>query len=98
MILIIIRKMYPAAELDALVNIVLVGIVITLDAVQKESNADHQRHREEDDHLTTRKERMKRIVMPLADTPQNRACLPSLERAISRTTYFGGRLFQFLCT
>ena len=98
MILIIIRKMYPAAEPDALVNIVLVGIVITLDAVQKENNADHQRHWEEDDHLTTRKERMKRIVMPLADTPQNRACLPSLERAISRTTYFGGRLFQFLCT
>jgi hypothetical protein len=29
--------------------------------VQNGSNADHQRHREEDDHRDTRKERMKQV-------------------------------------
>ena len=35
MILIIIREIYLAAEPDALVDIVLVGVVVPLDAVQK---------------------------------------------------------------
>ena len=43
MILIIIRKLYSAAEPDALVDIVLVGVVVPLDAVQKGSSADQQR-------------------------------------------------------
>ena len=70
MILITIRKIYPAAESDALVDIVLVDVVLPLDAVQNGSGADHQRRRKEDDHCTTRKERMKRVVVPLANTPQ----------------------------
>ena len=41
MILIIIRKMYPAAEPDALVDIVPVDVVVSLDAVQKGSSVDH---------------------------------------------------------
>ena len=88
MILIIIRKIYPAAEPDALVDIVLVGVVVPLDAVQNGSSADHQRRREEDDHRNTRKERMKRVVVPLADTPQKRDCRTSLEQANSRTIAF----------
>ena len=88
MILIIIRKVYPAAEPDALVDIVLVGVVIPLDAVQNRSSADHQRCREEDDHCSTRKERMKRVVVPLADTPQKRDCRTSFEQANSRTIAF----------
>ena len=88
MILIIIRKLYSAAEPDALVDIVLVGVVVPLDAVQNGSSADHQRCREEDDHCSTRKERMKRVVVPLADTPQKRDCRPSPEQANSLTTAF----------
>jgi len=88
MILIIIRKLYPAAEPDALVDIVLVGVVVPLDAAQNGSSADHQRCREEDDHRSTRKERMKRVVVPIADTPQKCDCRPSLEQANSRTIAF----------
>ena len=44
MILIIIRAIYLAAEPDALVHIVLVVVVVPLDAVQKGSSADQQRH------------------------------------------------------
>ena len=43
MILIIIREIYPAAEPDALVDIVPVDVVVPLDAVQKGSSADQQR-------------------------------------------------------
>ena len=43
MILIIIRAIYLAAELDALVNIVPVDVVVSLDAVQKGNSADQQR-------------------------------------------------------
>ena len=69
MILIIIRKIYPATEPDALVDIVLV-VVVPLDAVQNGSSADHQRHREEDDHRSTRKERTKRVVVPQRHSPK----------------------------
>ena len=86
--LIIIRKLYSAAEPDALVDIVLVGVVVPLDAVQNGSSADHQRRREEDDHRNTRKERMKRVVVPLADTPQKRDCRTSFEQANSLATTF----------
>ena len=40
MILIIIREIYPAAEPDALVDILPVNVVVPLDAVQKVSSAD----------------------------------------------------------
>jgi len=70
MILIIKREIYPAAEPDALVDIVLVGVVVPLDAVQNGSSADHQRCREEDDHRSTRKERMKRVVVPQRHSPK----------------------------
>ena len=43
MILIIIRAIYPAAEPDALVDIVPVDVVVPLYAVQKGSSADQQR-------------------------------------------------------
>ena len=43
MIFIIIRKIYPAAEPDALVDIVPVDLAIPLDAVWKGSSADQQR-------------------------------------------------------
>jgi len=69
MIFIIIRKIYPATEPDALVDIVLV-VVVPLDAVQNGSSADHQRHREEDDHRSTRKERTKRVVAPQRHSPK----------------------------
>jgi hypothetical protein len=65
MILIIIIKIYPAVEPEALVDIVHVGVVAPLDAVHKGSSAD-QRRREEDDPRITRKERTKRVVVPLA--------------------------------
>ena len=42
MILIIIRKIYPAAEPDALVDIVPVDVAVPLVAVQKGSSADQQ--------------------------------------------------------
>ena len=70
MILIIIRKLYSAAEPDALVDIVLVGVVVPLDAVQNGSSADNQRHWEEDDHRSTRKERTKRVVVPQRYSPK----------------------------
>ena len=79
MILIIIRKIYPAAELDALVDIVLVSVVVPLDAVQNESSANNQRHREEDDHRSTRKERTKRVVVPQRHSPKT--WLPAFTRA-----------------
>jgi hypothetical protein len=64
----VIRIIYPAAELNALVDILPVDVVVRLDAVQNRSSANHQRHREEDDHRTTGKERTKRVVVSLADT------------------------------
>ena len=79
MIFIIIRKIYPAAEPDALVDIVLVGVVVPLDAVQNGSSADHQRHREEDDHRSTRKQRTKRVVVPQRHSPKT--WLPPFTRA-----------------
>ena len=42
MILIIKREIYPAAEPDALVDIVLVDVAVPLDAMQKGSSADQQ--------------------------------------------------------
>ena len=41
MILVVIRKLYPSVEPDALVDIVPVDVVVPLHAVQKGSNADH---------------------------------------------------------
>ena len=79
MILIIIRKIYPAAEPDALVDIVLVGVVVSLDAVQNGGSADHQRHWEEDDHRSARKERTKRVVVPQRHSPKT--WLPVFTRA-----------------
>ena len=66
----------------------IVGVVVPLHAVQNGSSADHQRCREEDDHRSIRKERMKRVVVPLADTSQKCDCRPSSEQANSRTTAF----------
>ena len=43
MILIIKRDIYPAAEPDALVDIVPIDVAVPLDAVQKGSSADQQR-------------------------------------------------------
>ena len=37
------REIYPAAEPDALVDILPVDVVVPLDAVQKASSADQQR-------------------------------------------------------
>jgi hypothetical protein len=64
-------EIYPAVEPDALVDIVPVGVVVPLDAVQKGSNSYHQKRREENGHRTTGKERTKRVVVPLVDTPKN---------------------------
>ena len=82
MILIIIREIYPATEPDALVDIVYVDVVIPLGAVQKGSSADQQRDAGKKMIVadTTRKERTKRVVVPLADTPQKRDCRPSPSR------------------
>jgi hypothetical protein len=44
-------------------------VVVPLDALQKESSADHQKLREEDDHRTTRKKKTMRVIVPPADTP-----------------------------
>ena len=90
MILIIIREIYPAAEPDALVDILPIDVVVPLDAVQKASSADQQRDVGKKMIVTdtTRKERTKRVVVPLADTPQKRDCRPSPERVNSRTATF----------
>ena len=90
MILIIIRAIYPAAEPDALVDIVPVDVAVPLDAVQKASSADQQRDAGKKMIVTdtTRKERTKRVVVPLADTPQKRDCRPSPEQVNSRTAAF----------
>ena len=74
------------AELDALVDIMSVDAVVPLDAVQKGSNADQQRV--EDDHRTSRKERTKQVVPPVADTSQECDCRPSPEKANSRIITF----------
>jgi len=99
MILIIIREIYQAAELDALVNIVPVDVVVPLDAVQKGSSADQQQDATKKMIVTdtTTKERTKRVVVPLADTPQKRDCRPSPSRWTHRQQRFGGLLFQCLC-
>ena len=83
--MIIIREIYPAAEPDALVVIVPVDVVVPLDAVQKESSADQQRDAGKKMIVTdtTRKERTKRVVVPLADTPQKYDRQPSPEQANS---------------
>ena len=90
MILIIIREIYPAAKPDALVVIVPVDVAVLLDAVQKESSADQQRDTGKKMIVTdtTRKERTKRIVVPLADSPQKRDCRPSPEQVNSQPTEF----------
>jgi len=82
MILIIIIEIYSAAELDALVDIVPVDVVVPLDAVQKGSSADQQQDATKKMIVTdtTTKERTKRVVVPLADTPQKRDCRPSPSR------------------
>ena len=54
MILIIIREIYPAAEPDALDDIVPVDVVIPLDAVQKGSNADDHTARKKEDEVSSR--------------------------------------------
>ena len=71
MILIIIREIYQAAEPDALVDIVPVDVVVLLDAVQKGSSADQQRDAAKKMIVTDtpKKERTKRVVVSLADTP-----------------------------
>jgi len=90
MILIIIREIYQAAELDALVNIVPVDVVVPLDAVQKGSSADQQRDARKKMIVadTTRKDRKKRVVVPLTVTHQKRDCWPSPEQVNSRATAF----------
>jgi len=90
MILIIIIEIYSTAELDALVDIVPVDVVVSLDAVQKGNNADQQRDVGKKMIVTdtSRKERTKRVVVPLADTPQKCDCLPSPEQVNSRTAAF----------
>jgi len=82
MILIIIIEIYSAAELDALVDIVSVDVVVPLDAVQKGSSADQQQDATKKMTVTdtTMNERTKRVVVPLADTPQKRDCRPSPSR------------------
>ena len=72
---------YPTVEPDALDDILPVGVVVLLVAVQTGSNADQRRtfnvrrHREED------------IVSSRAasDTPQQRDCRPSPEQVNSKT-------------
>ena len=54
MILIIIREIYPAAEPDALVDIVHVNVVVPLDAVQKGSSADDHTARKKEDEVSSR--------------------------------------------
>jgi len=90
MILIIIREIYPAAEPDALVDIVPVDVVVPLDAVQKGSSADQQRDAAKKMIVTDtpKKERTKRVVVPLVDNPQKRDCRPSPEQVNSRTAAF----------
>jgi len=88
MILIIIREIYPAAEPDALVDIVPVDVVIPLYAVQKGSSADQRRDAGKKMIVTSRKERTKQVVVPLTDTPQKRDCRPSPEQVNSQTAVF----------
>ena len=90
MILIIIREIYPAAEPDALVIIVPIDVVVPLDAVQKGSSADQQRDAGKKMIVTdtSRKEKTKRVVVPLVDTPQKRDCRPSPEQVNSWTAAF----------
>ena len=54
MILIIKREIYPAAEPDALVDIVPVDVVVLLDAVQKGSSADDHTARKKEDEASSR--------------------------------------------
>ena len=67
-----------------------VDVVIPLDAVQKGSSDDQQRDVGKKMIVTdtSRKERTKRVVVSLADTPQKRDCLPSPEQVNSRTAAF----------
>ena len=73
MILIIIRAIYLAAEPDALVDIVPVDVAVPLVAVQKGSSADQQLDAGKKTIVTntSRKERTKRVVVSLTDTPKN---------------------------
>ena len=79
--MIIIKEKYPAVEPDALVDIVSVGVVVPLDAVQKGCRGDQQQDARKRTIVTiaTRKERMKRVVVQLTDTSQKRDCLSSPE-------------------
>ena len=90
MIFIIIRKIYPAAEPDALVDIVPVDVAVPLVAVQKGNSADQQLDAGKKTIVTntSRKERTKRVVVSLTDTPQKRDCWPSPEQVNSRTAAF----------
>jgi hypothetical protein len=65
---------YPAAEPDALEDIVLVGVVVPLDAVKTSSSADHRR-------------RTSPVASSCAAsaTPQKRDCHPSPEQVNSKT-------------
>jgi hypothetical protein len=71
---------YPAAEPDALEDIVYVGVVVPLDAVQTSSSVDHRRQRfpVASSHASN-------------DTPQKRDCclprpsLPGLVRTSTKT-------------
>jgi len=56
MILIIKREIYPAAEPDALVDIVPADVAVPLDAVQKGSSADQQRDAEKKTIVTNTSE------------------------------------------
>ena len=84
------RKIYPAAEPDALVDIVPVDVVVPLDAVQKGNSADQQRDAGKKMIVadTTRKVRTKQVVVPLTDTPQKRDCRSSPEQVNSRIAAF----------
>ena len=54
MILIIISEIYPVAKPDALIDIVYVNVVVSLDVVQKGSNADHHTTRKKEDEVSSR--------------------------------------------
>ena len=79
--MIIIKEKYLAVEPDALVDIVSVGVIVPLDAVQKGCRADQQHDAGKRTIVTiaTRKERTKRVVVQLTDTLKKRDCLSSPE-------------------
>ena len=80
-----ILETYPAAEPDALDDIVHVGVVVPLIAVQMGSSADQRRtfnvdrHREEEDVDVASSHAAN-------DTPQKHDCRPSPEQVNMKTT------------